>query len=162
EAVYGTPGSAATPDQIAQIQALGQLTGQDISGFLGNTAPNGQIINPDIQGLGQLKPSLQQSDLDFVKSVNLPTPEQIQIYPSLGTDAAKAAETMNRLLIGNNTFGDFKRMINDDGKANWLLQYNNSNPVQVIQTPDGATQMMKWNGRTFDPYTPPPGGGGTV
>ncbi len=66
DVVYGSPGSVATPEEVARMQALGQLTGQDYSQFIGGTSPNGSVVNTNKQALGALGPNLNARDSDNI------------------------------------------------------------------------------------------------
>ncbi len=69
--VYQSPGSIATPEEIQKAQALGQLTGQDLSSYLGATSPTGQLVNPNRTGLEDIKTNLTQRDTDTLGQLTL-------------------------------------------------------------------------------------------
>lgn len=66
DVIYGSPGSVATPEEIAKSQALSQLTGNDLSSWLGSTSPAGSMVNTDKAGLGELGMNLSQRDTDAI------------------------------------------------------------------------------------------------
>lgn len=99
---YATPGSTATPDQIAQAQALQSLTGQDLTGFMGATSPNGQLVQTNRQALDDMSQNLGARDTtnvaNWVRQVNQPGMNQ----PVLGPQTSES-DVMKYLA---NTFND--------------------------------------------------------
>lgn len=106
DTVYASPGSVATPEDIQKAQALGQLTGQDLSTYLGATAPTGPLVNANKAGLKGLGTNLDQRDMDTVQAAfkAIPGTDDLGVNPDnlikwLNEDPARA-----QMLVDNQKF----------------------------------------------------------
>jgi hypothetical protein len=68
QVAYSTPGTVATPQQIKDMQALGQLTGQDLSSWLGGTTP-GSLTNLNRDALSQAGQNLGARDTTTIANL---------------------------------------------------------------------------------------------
>ncbi len=133
DVIYQSPGSIASPEEISKSQALSKLSGQDMSQWLGSTAPAGRMIDTNKQALGALGTNI--SDRDANKLLDYAT--------MFGWDGTPGAETP--------TVGQFSQFLHDHPE-NMAVIYKGA------QTKGDTTTMNALKRAGYDPNQTGTGG----